>query len=1039
MIAGRSVLAVLLAGTAGVAAPQATAEQPNGVTLITGDRVVVIGKAHRVDPGPGRQVQFTSQVRDGHLYVIPSDAMPLIAKGTLDRRLFDVTQLLAWGYGDAARSDIPVISQGAATRGFAGARRLSNLGMSAARVPKASAARTWRDLTGGARTLTAGRSRLWLDGQRTPVLEDSVKQIGAPQAWRQGLTGRGVTVAVLDTGYDPDHPDLKDAVAHERVFSDSPDIRDIHGHGTHVASIAAGRGERFRGVAPEAELAIGKVGDGVITESAVLAGMEWAAAEVKAKVVNMSFGGPDSLELDPIEQAVNTLSEQYGTLFVAGAGNQGRKQSVFSPASADAALAVGAVDKQGRMADSSSRGPRVGDHAIKPDLTAPGQDITAAAIGGGHESMSGTSMSTPHVAGAAAILAQHHPDWTGARLKAALIGSAAPTEGVTPYEQGAGLADLTRVLKQTVVAEQANLWEPFPWDGDERVATRTITYANVGDTPVDLDLSAQGEVLKVPTGKVTVPAKGETSVTVTIDATGKPPGDYPGTVTAASGDTVVRTLAGAYVEPESYDVTVTAVDRQGRPVEPRGEIYDAKTGESHDLAFWDGSATVRLPKGDWNLYASVSETVDGNRISTLAATPFRVEDGDLHLSVDTRRGKPVRTTLDDPDAELRRGYLFRLEHGAWDMAASGGGTDANSQLFVVPARQPGMTYTLVTTWLSKDVSPSPYVYTIVDRRSEGIPDDPSHNVRQQDLAKVTATYRAPGTAVTGVPMATLEIGQPVATSLDSLVGEIPLPGKLVHYRTPGLSYGSGLQTGTSIIFDGGRRAERGETDEVWNAAVIGPSFLLAGGSRTGDELSFLATGMFADGRQGRSGSDSAATGLATLARDGRTLATADLAGCSVHKATGCGLRAGLPAVSGAYTLTASLRRQATLSTKVESAWTFTSATTGDEQPLPLMAVRFSPEGLDDSNRAEPGGTTRLPLWVERNPGSTDADVESIRLEMSADDGATWRPVPVTRTGSGWTATLQNPDQAGYVSLRAVVTDAAGDGVTQTITRAYAVG
>jgi hypothetical protein len=225
---GKSLLAAILAGALAHIAPapaptsatataaQAPSRQANGVTLITGDRVVVTGRGHRVHHGPGRQdVGFTSQVRGEHLYVIPSDAHPLIAQGVLDQRLFDVTQLLQWRYGDADTPDIPVISQGGVA-GLRGDRRLSSLGMSAARLPKADAARTWRQLT-GARTLVAGRSKLWLDGRRSFTLAESVKQIGAPQAWQQGLTGKDVTVAVLDSGYDPSHPDLKDAVIAERI------------------------------------------------------------------------------------------------------------------------------------------------------------------------------------------------------------------------------------------------------------------------------------------------------------------------------------------------------------------------------------------------------------------------------------------------------------------------------------------------------------------------------------------------------------------------------------------------------------------------------------------------------------------------------------------------------------------------------------------------------------------------------------------------------------------------------------------------------
>lgn len=112
MILGKSLLAAAMAativGSTPAPAPQAPSQQANGVTLITGDRVVVTGRRHRVEPGPGRQeVGFTSQIREGHLYVIPSDAQSLIAQGVLDRRLFDVTQLLRWHYGDADRGTSP--------------------------------------------------------------------------------------------------------------------------------------------------------------------------------------------------------------------------------------------------------------------------------------------------------------------------------------------------------------------------------------------------------------------------------------------------------------------------------------------------------------------------------------------------------------------------------------------------------------------------------------------------------------------------------------------------------------------------------------------------------------------------------------------------------------------------------------------------------------------------------------------------------------------------------------------------------------------
>ena len=165
-------------------------------------------------------------------------------------------------------------------------------------------------------------------------------------------------------------------------------------------------------------------------DSWVLAGMEWAA-ESGAQVVSMSLGDvAPSDGSDPMSQAVDQLSDQYGTLFVIAAGNAG-PESISSPGAAASALTVGAVDKQDELAYFSSTGPLTGTGALKPDISAPGVDITAARsqdmTDGGtglYRTISGTSMATPHVSGAAAILAQQHPGWTGAQLKEQLTSSA---------------------------------------------------------------------------------------------------------------------------------------------------------------------------------------------------------------------------------------------------------------------------------------------------------------------------------------------------------------------------------------------------------------------------------------------------------------------------------------------------------------------------------------------------------------------------------------------------------------------------------------
>src|SRR5690606_18009336 len=216
--------------------------------------------------------------------------------------------------------------------------------------------------------------RIWLDRVAHVVLDDSVPLIGAPQAWNAGLDGSGVRVAVLDTGIDADHPDVAGRIVAARSFVDG-DVVDGHGHGTHVATTIAGTGAAsggtYTGVAPGADLVVGRVcgNDGSCPDSAVIAGMEWAVREQGADVVNLSLGGCCTDGTDPLSQAVNRLSAETGALFVIAAGNDGPESStVGSPGTADAALTVAAVTKTGQVAGFSSRGPRVGDSGFKPEI-----------------------------------------------------------------------------------------------------------------------------------------------------------------------------------------------------------------------------------------------------------------------------------------------------------------------------------------------------------------------------------------------------------------------------------------------------------------------------------------------------------------------------------------------------------------------------------------------------------------------------------------------------------------------------------------------
>ncbi len=240
--------------------------------------------------------------------------------------------------------------------------------------------------------------------------------------------------------------------------------------------------------------------DGYGSESQVIDGMEWATAE-HAKVVNMSLGSDAPTDgTDPMSQAVDTLSAAGQTLFVVAAGNAGDQgaSTIGSPGAADAALTVGAVDRDDSLAPFSSRGPRLGDKAVKPDVTAPGVGIVAARASGTamgtpvdtyYTAASGTSMATPHVAGAAALLAQKHPEWSGPQLKDALISTAHLVSGTKVTEQGGGRIDIGAAMGALTATGSVTLppLQIAGTGGPRQVAT--LHYTNESDHQLDLKLS----------------------------------------------------------------------------------------------------------------------------------------------------------------------------------------------------------------------------------------------------------------------------------------------------------------------------------------------------------------------------------------------------------------------------------------------------------------------------------------------------------------------------------------------------------------------
>lgn len=712
------------------------------VTLITGDQVVVgedaEGKpaAQVVQKTPGTVSVMTFSNKDG-VFVLPDKAVPYLAANRLDMNLFNVSLLVKDGYDDEHSKDIPLIAtypegvigaQAAQTpKTPAGAQARLNLPVVSAQAlsaGKAQAQDFWTDVTKTNRAAGSGAhpmanaanpadvqlgdgiTKLWLDGKAHASLDQSVPSIGAPQAWAEGYDGKGIKTAVLDTGIDDTHPDFAGRIVAEKNFSDSPDTVDRFGHGTHVASILAGSGAadggKYKGVAPGASLLIGKVlGDsGSAPDSQIIVGMQWAVDQ-GAKVVSMSLGGDVTDGTDPLSAAVNNLSKSSGALFVIAAGNLGANRQIQAPGAADTALTVGATDRTSpSVVGFSSRGPRGGDFAVKPEITAPGAAITAArAKGNGlgepvdnyYQSMSGTSMATPHVAGAAAILAQRHPGWTGQQLKDALVNTAATDPTQPMLWQGGGRVRVPEAVHTTVTATPSTVSLGSVAFVDQRpglTKSKNVSFANDADQPVTLDLSAAatrfidlvrnsyqdkgdgtpGSVKVSPT-TVTVPAHGTATATVTADIAASASGVFGGYLTASQGGKPLFDVPVDYTKDiEKYRLGVHVLDRDGKPASFRypgsgfvdwmyainldvGAVYLGTMLDGHEA--WVGpEARTLFAAGHYALLIPAFHQYTPGEMTkdsfTTAAVPDITLDKDVTVNLDARTAVPVAPTADKP-------------------------------------------------------------------------------------------------------------------------------------------------------------------------------------------------------------------------------------------------------------------------------------------------------------------------------------------------------------------------------------------------------
>ena len=336
-------------------------------------------------------------------------------------------------------------------------------------------------------------------GQRTKT---SVDLINAPEVWQltdpdgQPVRGKGIRIAIIDTGIDYNHPDLGGGFGPEfRVtlgydfFNDDTDPMDDDGHGTHVAGIAAANGT-ILGVAPEATLyafkVLGSGGSGPTSDT--IAALEMAVdpdddptTDDGAHVINLSLGAREDVN-SPMALAAD-MAVAMGAVVVAAAGNDFNDGPVSSPAIAPSAIAVASA--AGNGVDFFSSCIASPPSLLKPEIAAPGLEIHSTLPGGTYGTDTGTSMSAPHIAGAAALIRQLHPQWDPARVKRFLVNR---TDYLTEENfpcMGAGLVNLAYVDDPRIFETDL----PGAWYGSldldqaSQSLTQTIRLYNVSDTP----------------------------------------------------------------------------------------------------------------------------------------------------------------------------------------------------------------------------------------------------------------------------------------------------------------------------------------------------------------------------------------------------------------------------------------------------------------------------------------------------------------------------------------------------------------------------
>ena len=470
-------------------------------------------------------------------------------------------------------------------------------------------------------------------------LENSVHLINANELWNfkddnnRNITGEGIKIAIIDTGVDYTHPDLGNCTktqfingscekvigGYDFVNSDN-DPMDDNGHGTHVAGIAAGNGT-LKGVAPNARLLAYKVLDawGYGYSSDIINAIEMAV-ENETDIILLSLG-MESSPNHPLAQAVNNAVDS-GVLVVVAAGNSGpHYETINCPGNARKALTVGASNSSNGVASFSSRGPVIWEDEVflKPEVVAPGVKICSAQWDSAyneylckddkHINLTGTSMAAPHVAGAAALLKQAHPDFSVEDIKSSLMLTATDL-GDEIIVQGTGRINVTKAYNTSILTYPQTIDISFQGDGNT-VGSKEVRIKNLRPYQITVNIIPENarnknkeefQIITVNASSIDIPSSSEVALNVTMNLTGVSDIVFGKIILVVEGNNYTLPYIGANL------VNLSIIVNSTEPLYPDIYLHDdslnTKRVAYQLYDFYGNNYTFKIPAGNnYTIYA----------------------------------------------------------------------------------------------------------------------------------------------------------------------------------------------------------------------------------------------------------------------------------------------------------------------------------------------------------------------------------------------------------------------------------------------------